>query len=171
MPRNTLIFVGILAVIAALVVGVNIGKSMGQAQPPSTTVTPTGTPALPQQTPTPMVTVFTNPTCGIQFTYPPTYTKLESEDGSAVIQNPQNKSETIAVACQKDIPRPPLVASKIETIQIGTMSAKLYHDASPKDGTPLDAVIFTHPKTKLDVFVGGYGAAFDAAIHSLTILF
>lgn len=168
MPRNTFLVVIALAVLAALVVGVNIGKRLSNAPsaPPSVT-TPTLSP-----TPTPIQPVtYTSNTCGVSFDYPADFIKQEaSESAGALITDPKDPKTMIVVACQKNIPRVPLPPERIETIRIASISAKLYHDRSLKDGTPIDKLIFYNPKTKLDVFLAGLGPVFDAAVASLKIL-
>lgn len=161
--------ISILAVVAALVIGVNIGKKFSKA--PETlplSVTPT-----PTQTPIKLET-YSDPYCGISFSYPETLSVLDSASGSALLTNANDPSESIAVACQDEIPRPPLVAEKIESLILSygeaTISAKLYHDASPKDGTPIDSLIFRHPKKRLDVFIAGFGKTFDALIQTVQLL-
>jgi hypothetical protein len=80
------------------------------------------------------------------------------------------------MACQKDIPRPPLSAGKIESIKIASssaypqgISAKRYHDSSQKNGSSIDTLIFTHPATTLDVFVATIGFPLDEILSSFTI--
>jgi hypothetical protein len=117
-------------------------------------------------------TLYTNNTCGISFTYPSTVTAEESstQTQGAVFTNKANPKDIVVLTCQKDIPKPPLSAQNIENFPIGNITGKLYHDTSGKDGTQVDALLFTNPKTTLDVFIGGYGATFNVIIQSLKIL-
>lgn len=167
MPRNTFLLISSLAVIAALVVGVNIGKQFSKPQ----VLLPTPTPIV---SPTPTLippTTFSSKQCGISFDYPANFTKQEATDSSGVIFSDSGDAKTmIILVCQKDIPRVPLPPEKIETMQIASISAKLYHDKSLKDGTLIDKLIFYNPKVKLDVFFAGLGNAFDAAVASLKTL-
>jgi hypothetical protein len=165
MARNTFILVIILAIFAALIVGVNIGRKV--QNPPPKIITNN----LPTPTPTIKINVinYTNTTCGISFSYPDTLTKMDSADGNAMFIDSKNTINSVALACQKDIPRPPLTADKIEKITIGSVSASLYHDASAKDGTPNDKLIFTHPNTKKDVYIAGYGDPLKIIISSIII--
>lgn len=169
MPRNTFLVVTILAVFAALVVGVNIGKRISNQSivvvpSPTTTITPSPTP-LPQ------TITYTSPACSVSFDYTATFIKQEATASAGIIFiDPQNINSVMIFTCQKDIPRPPLSPDKIETIAIGSASAKLYHDINAKDGAPIDKLIFRHPKTGLDVFLGGLGTSFQQAIASLKIL-
>lgn len=113
-----------------------------------------------------------NTYCGFSFAYPANYTVLENASGSAILNNAADKTQSITLTCQKEIPRPALSEDKIESFPIpeGSISATLYHETSPKDGTPIDAVIFRHPTNGMDGFVAGYGDAFNAAIKTLQIL-
>ena len=162
MYRNTFILVSLLAVFAALVIGVNIGRRGSLSQAP--TPTPGPAPASPQ------LLSFNDATCGISLKYPSNLTKLDSATGSAVFLDPKNPQAGLVVICQKDIPRPPLSADKIESFQIGSVSAKLYHDTTAKDGKPVDSLIFANPKTKLDVFISGLGDTFQQVIQTVEIL-
>jgi hypothetical protein len=58
----------------------------------------------------------------------------------------------------------------MEVVKIGSTSATLFHDASQKDGTPVDKLIFTLPSLPLmDVYVAGFGDTFNALIKTITI--
>ncbi len=167
MHRNTLVFTITLAVMAAVLVGLNVGRKF-----PSFSPAPTPTPE--EQTRT--LVTFTSEPCGVTFEYPEHLSKLDGPSGSAVFTDPASEKNSVTVTCQAEIPRPPLPADRIETIAIpsatgaATVSARLYHDASPKDGAPLDALIFTHPTTGLDVFVAGFGSVFQGILVSLKYL-
>lgn len=157
MARNTFLFLCILAIVAALVVGVNIGRSSSVSQAPT-----------PTPLPTPAVKTYTSDTCGITFSYPDKLSKLDTQ-GAVVFVDSTDTNKSVAVVCQKDIPRPPLADDKMENIAIGSVKATIYHDASAKDGTPMDKLIFTHPKNKLDIYVSGYGDSFTTVVTSLKI--
>lgn len=163
MHRNTLLVTLFLAIVAALVVGVQIGRRTN----PSLSPTPTPiilTPTKPQQSFVP----YTNDFCGFSFRYPSALTLTPGASGSAVLSN---SGETILIACQKDIPRPPLTQERIEEATIaGVTNAKIYHDASPKDGTPIDELIFTNPNNGLDVFISGLGPVFKQIVSTIQLL-
>lgn len=156
--RNTILVISFLAIIAALLVGFNLGQRLKDQPAPSPTPTPIAN------------SLETYSSCGISFDYPQTLTKLEATSGATMFVDQKNASNSMALACQRDIPRPPLSPDKIEERMIGTVSAILYHDASPKDGTPIDELIFTHPATGLDVFLAGFGEVFDRVLSSLKVL-
>lgn len=164
MARNTLLLVILLAVVAALVVGVQIGRRIN----PSLSAVPTPTPLLATPTPTPSTLTHTNTYCGVSFSYPSSLALTPGASGSAVLTG---AGETILMACQKDIPRPPLAPDRIEQASIaGVLDAKIYHDASPKDGTPIDALIFNNRNNGLDVFISGLGTAFNQLISTIQLL-
>lgn len=161
MHRNTFFLVIILAIFAALVLGFNAGKNWQK------------TPAKAEPTPIPTmqistVTNYQNSFCGVTLDYPKELTILEATAG-AIFNNPIEASQSVIIACQKQIPRPPLPANKIETFNIGTVSAKLYHDSSLKDGAAIDELIFTHPTNGMDIFVAGLGATFEKIIKTIEI--
>jgi hypothetical protein len=174
MHKNTGLFVTILAIFAALVVGVNIGTKLitkTQTPLPSTVAT-----VNPNLSPTPILLVYSNTMCGFTVKYPVTLTLIDSETGnSAILNNAQDPKQSIAIACQKEIPRPPIAQTRIETVKLSdpagtsTVSAKLFHDSSPKDGTPIDELIFTNPKNGLDIFIAGYGETYNEIIKTVTL--
>jgi len=170
MHRNTYLVVSILAVLAALVVGVNVGKKINTTAEISSSPTPTAAP-MPEE----KLSMFTDTACGLSLQYGAEFTLMDNASGSAILNNATDKIKSIAMTCQKEIPRPALAADKIESFTIPTtpgasVSAKLYHTEASKDGTLIDAVIFTHPTNKLDVFIAGYGEPFNAIIKTIQIL-
>lgn len=172
MHRNTFLLVVFLAIFAALVVGVNIGRRLAAPSPAQPTPTPSA--SLPA-TPSTSLNTYRNPVCGITLTYPSTLNLMDSASGSALFIDKTNANESVVITCQKEIPRPPLVAPKIETVILtsdnsnASVSAKLYHDASAKDGTSIDELIFRHPTTGLDVFIAGFGETFNAIIKTVKL--
>lgn len=170
MHRNTYLLVSILAVCAALLVGMNVGKGMQKLVPVAPVPTPIPTPVI-NVAPQTYRDIF----CGFSIEYPAGYTVLENASGSAILNNMTDKTQSITLTCQKGIPRPAVSADKIETLSIpaesgASVSAKLYHDSSARDGVPMDAVIFRHPANGMDGFIAGYGEAFNAAVKTIRIL-
>ena len=195
MLKNTYYLILFLSVMAALVIGLNVGKkiekqNLNNIQPTQIqtdiTLTPTAIdnnplPSSPSSTkkntasPSGVLLkngIYTSVSCQVSFSVPDTIVVEESTTDAkgAVFTNKTNPDDMVVLTCQKDIPRPPLTAENIEDKLIGAVQAKLYHDASQKDGTKVDALMFTHPKTKLDVFLGGYGTVFNTLIQTLKIL-
>ncbi len=168
MHKNTLLFASFLAVIAALLVGFNIGRNMPEEK--STTITPT-----PLTSPTPTIAYLSYSTCGVSFEYPNSLTPMQSSSSGVILTNTTNPETSVVVICQDEIPRVPLSPDKMEPMVIrqasgsASTSATLYHDVSPKGDTSIDKLIFTHPSTKLDVFVAGFGPIFDRVITSLRL--
>lgn len=168
MHKNTLLFASFLAVIAALLVGFNLGRNMPQEQ--AAPLLPT-----PIANPTPTIAYLSYTACGVSFEYPNTLTPMESSTSGVVLTSTDNPKTTVVVVCQDDIPRVSLPPDKMETMVIrqasgsASTSATLYHDKSPKGETPIDKLIFTHPATRLDVFVAGFGPVFDRVITTLRL--
>lgn len=160
MHKNTFVLVTALAVIAALLVGFNMGKKFNPA-PEAQTATPTVEP-----TPEPQTTQYTNSYCGVTVLYPAGMSVTEPATGSAKFTA---ENDSVVLACQKDIPGIAIAEENIEKVLIGSVSGTLYHTATPKDGTPVDVLIFRHPKTKMDVLLSGIGTAFGTIIRSLTL--
>ena len=164
MHRNTFLLVTVLAIIAALLVGFNVGKKY--TEPNTEVLIPTPTIA-PSPTPIPVVmTPYTNRYCRISLSYPESMTVTEPATGSAKFAT---ENDTVILVCQNDIPGIAVEDKNIENITIGSTSGTLYHTATPKDGTAIDVFKITHPKTGMDVLVSGIGVAFDAIIASLTL--
>ena len=174
MHRNTFLLVLFLGIFAALVVGVNIGKKMNSGSENKSSVLNTAV-ASPKSTPIPKMLKYSNTTCGFALTYPDTFTLEEDASGSAALQNTKSDS-TILMTCQKDIPRPPLPDNLIESIVLSyeskaaTLAAKLYHDKTAKDGSPLDSLIYYNPKLRTDIFIAGYGEEFTSILKTIRIL-
>jgi hypothetical protein len=175
MHRNTFLLVLGLSIFAALVVGVNVGKKMA-GSPTGTSQgspTPTTTPTLSAQAPKNLV--YISSICGYSLTHPESLTLVEDATGSAMLLNANDKT-TILMTCQKDIPRPPIPTSFIETrilnnpSKTASISAKLYHDHSEKDGTPLDALIYHNTTIGKDVFIAGFGEDFNTVLSTLTLI-
>ncbi len=167
MHRNTLLLTAILAVIAALLIGFNLGRTI-----PSDTKENIPTPI---NSPTPTFAYLSGATCGVTFQYPNALTPLESSTSGTVFASTTDPDTSVVVICQQDIPLAPLTADKIESMTIraasgsASVSARLYHDVSAKDGSPVDKLIFTHPNTGLDVFIGGFGPVFTQFITTLKL--
>ena len=168
MQRNTFLFLSLLAVFTALVVGVNIGRSI-QSPANQKNLSETPSKSIPSPEPTLTMTTYASNTCGVSLKYPDSLTRMEASQGGALLVDTANSAMSVAIACQKDIPRPALQNDKIETLKIGSISAELYHDTSAKDGTPVDKLIFRHPKNQMDIFISGSGQIFQSVISSVTI--
>jgi len=94
---------------------------------------------------------------------------------SAILTNAKDTSQSVAVACQKNIPRPAIGSTKVETILIpnpsgATVSANLYHDSSAKDGSPIDELIFRNPKNGIDIFIAGASVTYNQIIKTVRLL-
>jgi len=169
MHRNTYLLVTVLAVFAALVVGVNLGKRLTPTEAPNPS--PTSTPIA---APTPAIATYTNEACGFSFTYPTTLIRTDATN-SALFVHKTDKDESIVALCQEEIPRPPIPPDNIERrtlyneAQTASISARLYHDASAKNGTPLDELIFRNPKTGMDIFIAGFGETFNTIIKTVKL--
>ena len=82
MHRNTYILVSILAVLAALVVGVNVGKKLS----PTSVSTNTPKPTISTHTPVvPSLQSFVDTACGFSLQYGSEFTLMDSGTGSAVL--------------------------------------------------------------------------------------
>lgn len=166
MHRNTYLLVSFLAVIAALVVGVNIGRV---ASPSPASQAPTQITGIPSPTPAgPQVKTYNNASCRVRFEYPDTFTQLESASQAAAFRGAKD-GEGLLFTCQKDIPRPSVTEENMEDVRISSVSGTIYHTQSTGDGTVIDSLIIRHPATKLDIFLAGSGQVFKDVVSTLTL--
>lgn len=164
MHRNTYLVVSALAVIAALIVGVNIGRRFGESP---VSVIPSATPTA---TPVSSATKsYTSTYCKVTFDYPGTLTVLESASGSAAFTGP-DADDGMLLTCQKDIPRPAVARDNVEDVRIGSVAAILYHTQTARDGARIDSLMFRHPGTKLDVFLAGSADMIRSLLSTLHLL-
>ena len=169
MHRNTLLLVGTLAVIAALLLGINIGRRFQSTNGNTTALTPS-VPPVPSGSPAAaQVKSYVNAFCKIGFDYPAGLTVLENASGSAALSG-KSAEEGILLTCQKDIPRPPSSEGDSEDLRIGSVSATLFHTRTASDGASIDSLIFRHPATRLDVFLAGSGETFRNLISTIQLL-
>lgn len=167
MQRNTYLFVSFLAVIAALLVGVNIGRVTSTSSTPQEPTQMTG---IPSPTSSGLqVKAYNNAYCRVRFEYPDTFTQLESASQAAAFRGPKD-GEGLLFTCQKDIPKPSVTEENTEDVRIGSVSGTIYHTRSTKDETVIDSLIIRHPATKLDIFLAGSGQVFKDVVSSLTLI-
>lgn len=190
MAKGTLIILFLLAIIASLLIGINIGKKLTlslvsnpqlttynlqlspspttynlqlTANPPTASSSPSASPKPRKTTGT---STFQNSTCGFQFSYPGSYLKEKTVNTESIIfTDPDDPGSMIATTCAKTIPRPPVTADKIESIMMGGAPATLFHDQD-KDKTPRDEVIVKHPKNGMEIIIAGFGESFQKVIAS-----
>lgn len=169
MHRNTYLLVILLAVIAALLIGVNVGRQFTPAALPISLLSPTPAVDPSHQPAQSDLKSYRNAFCKVAFDYPFTLTVLENASGSAAFTG-KNSDDGIILTCQKNVPRPDASQGRTEDISIGSVSATLYRAQSASEGATIDSLIFRHPATKLDVFLAGTGEAFRNLILSITLI-
>ena len=163
MHKNTFLLVLILSIIAALLVGVNIGRKFQEKPDSAPPDSPAVTPIQTQQS-----SIFKNTTCGITLSLP-SGTQAEAVASRSARFVSADKS-VIQFACERKIPRFPVPTEQIENVQVASISAKLYHTKSAKDGTPFDALIFRNPNTAMDIYLAGVGSTFSAIIRTIELM-
>lgn len=164
MHRNTLLLVSGLAVIAALLIGLDIGRGLNSSQ----------TSATPTPVVSPTISYISGTTCDTTFEYPNNLRLMESSGSGTVLINMTKPDESIIVICQKNIPETPGNDAQTMTItgssdDAASTTATLYEDATTSGGVAIEKLLFTHPGTKLDVLIAGSGEAFKHLISSLKI--
>lgn len=178
MQRNTAVIIAILSVTAALLIGLTIGRRLsGNSKPiinlPAQTgdLQPSPTSQLTTHnsspSPSPAGKFFSHPQCGLSFTYPADF-QLSSASDSVQLTNTLT-NEQINLICGIEFPRPPLAKERIETATIAGQPATIYHDASARDGTPVDVVAFNHPENGLEIALFGFGEVFASIISSISL--
>lgn len=182
MARGTVIFLFILAIIATLLFGINLGKKLGVSQStivitpsPAPTITLTATPTL-IATPSAVIkktgiTTYTDSSCGFSFSYPGSFIAQKSVNGqTTILTDPDDSSQTLAATCAASIPRPPVSSDKIEAIMLDKVPATLYHDQNAQDGSPRDEIIVKHPTNGMEIILAGYGETFQQALTSFKFI-
>lgn len=121
-------------------------------------------PPLTRASPAPLAgSTYQNEPCQFTVDYPGGWTLSPDATGTTITSQ---AGEEVNIACQSDIPRPPLTPDKIEAIVVDGVNAELYHDVSARDGSPVDKVIGDIPGSDLDFYLAGYGEAFDNLVSS-----
>lgn len=191
MAKTTLALFFILALVATLLLGINIGKKIGFSQSDNnlqitpTLISPTATvqpPTPPYEFLPPSVTstgsktnssskvTFTDKRCGFSLSYPGNFLKSETNNNlSVVFTHPDDSTIALAATCSEKIPIPPVSVENQETITIQGQTATLYHDKYP-DNSPRDEVIVQHPSNGMEIIIAGYGATFQNALNSIRFL-
>ena len=187
MHPKALIFLSILAVLAALLIGINVGRKLNPNQElipsPSSRLSPlpTTNPSTPlkasnqpfdgeqSRTTQGKPTTFSHPQCGVSFPMPSGFEiDQQASDGAKLVN--QTTKEEINLVCSDVLPKPPLTSDQIETASISGVTATIYHDAQAKDGTPVDVVMFVNPENGLEVALLGFGKVFKQVWQQLIFL-
>lgn len=189
MAKGTIVSLFILALVATLLFGINIGKKISSnqnmpseptinVQRPTTIPTPTLTlsPTITSTSSSQIsgsksLTTYSDKTCGFSFSYPGSFIKQQTvNEKSIIISDPNDENQAIAATCAQEIPKPPLPDNKIEQIILDKVTAALYHDTNAKDGTPRDEVIVRHPTNNMEIIIAGFGSLFQQAISSFRFI-
>lgn len=166
MHRNTYLLVSVLAAIAALIMGVHIGRSSMRSEERAHVPSPTPLAAAVSAAPKP----YRNDFCRVTFEYPEGMSILENASGSAVFTGPGANDRMILI-CQRDIPKPASLGEDSESIRIGSVAATLYRSApSAQEGAALDTLIVRHPGTRLDVFLAGTSAVIRSILPTFRLI-
>ena len=164
MHKNTAILIVFLSVIVALIVGLNLGHIFSKDQQEINNQPSTSPISL--SSPISTSTTYTHPACKVTFAYDPSFSISSESSDSAVLIN-KNTREKITLLCGVEFPKPPLPEDKIEVATIAGQMTTVYHDASAKDGTPVDVAVFIHPKTDMEVALFGFGEKFQKLLTTL----
>lgn len=166
MPRNTFILVSLLAIVAALIVGVNTGRSFNNTS--SSGITPSPLPTGAAKPGIPYIS-YRNTTCGISFSVPEDYRTLESSGGSTLFINKENPTQSVTLLCQKPLPAASIASGSASPVTIGTVSAILSTGMSGK-GSPVESLDVTHPGKNIDIRITAPSAIFKEILKSVTLL-
>jgi hypothetical protein len=168
MARTTALVIIILAVVAALVTGIQIGRRVDGGGLLAESPIPTTQPlAFTSPSPINQTQSLNHQDCGVQFEYPSSYKMTESSNSAILINSAT--TDRITLACSTEIPIPPLPPEKIEEATVAGQIATIYHDASAQNGSPVDVVILSHPVNGLTVAMLGFGEIFEQIVASVRL--
>ncbi len=169
MHVNTKRFVILLTIIAALLIGVNIGRAVApQSQPESTALTQPSPTKIQIPTPTPRITTYTNTVCGFKIAYTEGWTIGDSTEQGTLFSNEKANSAAL-VACKFNTPRPPLAKEKTTTVTVASVSGILF-DSGATDGSPTQLFVIKHPTKNEDIYVAGDGKEFNAFLQGISFI-
>lgn len=192
MHHNTAFVIAFLSVIAALLVGMNVGRKLaGWTNPPAPQTvavnsSPVNIPVTASPVASPLNLTFqigtsagqvaavstksyTSNFCGVRFDYPADYTVNEASNAARFTD--KTTKQNLDMICGNDFPLPPLPQDQTATASVAGISAKVYHDyLAENNSQPIDVVIFRHPKNQLDIVLMGFGDAFQQLLKSLKLL-
>lgn len=196
MHKNTILFIILLALCSVFIATINIIRITSQPEQKVAVTTPLPTSAptqIPSPTPTPELVESTRsaslsgtkkltPTplpqgkqtittpCGLSLYLPATYAAESNQNGTTII-NTAPPQEMVVVTCEKNVFTPSVPKEQTETRTLkGGVTATLYHDTSSTDGSPIDAVVFRHPKTGNEVLIVDSGTTIDTILSSITVI-
>lgn len=185
MAKGTVIFLGILALIAVLLFGINLGKKIGNpnlSQNPGVMPSVQPTEMLPSPTvfiPSPTeqvsysgqaITTFSDNTCGYSFSYPGSFIRQKTANERSVVYLDQSHPQvSIAATCAPALPRPSLGPDRQENVTLGGVSGILYHDVDPR-GIPREEIIVKHPVNGMEIIIAGSGEIFQTVRSSFKFI-
>lgn len=146
--RNMMIAaaVGVIIIIIAAILVTRDFKSAAQDAPKPSIAVGEPNPSMPKPE------GFEEPMCGFVVAAKPEWSiDYNKGGGLSIVMG----AKEVTVVCAEEIPGIPVSPEQIVDTQIDGVAAKLYHDASPKDGTLQDDIRVKHPTTGVDVTVRG----------------
>lgn len=200
MAKGTIIFIFFLCILAALLVGINVGKKIPQQsnnlsfdkaqdkQPTTNNSQPTLSPSpLPSNTPTPDTTttpaspviskpkiigtsVYRDESCGFQLSFPSGYLSQKTENEQSIIFTNPDDPKDALIIVCAKTIPKPSVAA--EKIEAVTMdkTAAILYHDLNPDGTPRDEVIIKNPEKGMEIIIAGYGKTFNTALSSFRFI-
>jgi hypothetical protein len=169
MHANTKLLVIGLAIIAALLIGVNIGRQVSRqpasAPIPLALLSPTQK-LLP--TPTPKMTTYTNSVCGFKVAYSERWTIGDSSEQGTLFSEEKGSSAAL-IGCKPTFSRPQPPKDRIETVTIASVSGTLFH-SDATDGSPTQLFVIKHPTKNEDIYVAGDGPEFKTLLQGISFI-
>ncbi len=175
MAKGTIIVLSVLAVIAVLLFGINLGKKLNSvSNTPQPTITQTTQPTVTTEqkatTDTNATSTFTDETCGYTFSYPGSYIRQKTSNQKSVIYvDASNPKISIAASCAPTLPRPAVEEEGQEMVTLDGVNGILYHDKDPY-GNPRDDIFVKHPTNGMEIVITGYGETFDQVRSSFRFI-
>jgi len=179
MHRNTAITISFLAIIATLLIGLNLGRKLSGenlSASPQIALNPSpvlASPYISNASPATNVAGTTSKTylhhgCGISFEHPADFTIVEATN-AARLTAPNNENK-IDLVCDTSLAAPPVTPEKTEIASIAGQMVTIYHDQQVADTTPVDVVILTNTRMNLDIAIMGFGEVFNNLLKTVKIL-
>lgn len=164
MARNTFLLIVSLGIIAAIVVGINIGRITLSPQT-NVEITPTES-LLP--TPTPKLLIYDATTCPLRFQYSDIYTKVDLDTGGSTFINLEDTSDKLTLICQKNLEQPKEFEDALE-YNIGSSSARLIQPVATTSGQTTGRLYINDTKTGMGIIISGSTPIFNQLLNSLQL--
>lgn len=164
MARNTFFLIVVLGIIAAIVVGINIGRTNTppQNEQEGTLID------TPNATPTPNLVTYNATTCPVRFQYNDTYTEVDLDSGGSTFINLEDTKDKLTLICQKDLDQPKEFDDAL-AYSIGSSSARLIQPIASTSGQTVGRLYIKDEGSGMGIIVSGSRGIFNQFLDSLQL--